>query len=125
MSETQPSIEFFKGVAEELTNVRLRQGKETGVRNVLMFFRQMKALDILNSYTKQATGTLRLVDSEGEIDVTPSSVKIRYGGDEGDDLMGVECQIDIDRDDHWERLMRFLNRYAEANGMAYQGKDEG
>lgn len=124
MSEIKPSIEFFKGVSEELTNIRLRQGKETGIRNVLMFFRQLNALDIINSYTKQATGTLRLVDSEGEINVTPSSIKIRYGGDESDELMGVECQIDIDREEHWERLMRFLKRYAEANGMAYQENDE-
>ena len=124
MSEIKPSIEFFQGVFEELSNIRLRRGKETGIRNVLLFFRQLNALDILKSYTKHATGTLRLVDSEGEINVTPSSVKIRYGGDEGEDLMGVECQIDIDRDDHWERLMRFLHRYAEANGMAYQDSEQ-
>ncbi|MFM7909650.1 MAG: photosystem II reaction center protein Psb28, partial [Microcystis sp.] len=25
-------------------------------------------------------------------------------------------------DEHWERFMRFMNRYAAANGMGYQDK---
>ena len=45
-----------------------------------------------------------------------------FGGPEGDELVQVECILDIDREDHWERFMRFMHRYAEANGMAYGEK---
>jgi photosystem II Psb28-2 protein len=34
-------------------------------------------------------------------------------------LNGVEYQFEIEREDHWERFIGFMNPYAEANGMAY------
>ncbi|MEL4897821.1 photosystem II reaction center protein Psb28 [Crocosphaera sp. Alani8] len=120
MSDITPSIEFFVGISEELSNVSLRRGKQTGIRNVLMSFENLKSLERFRSYTTQTYGDLRLIDSEGEISVTPSSLKIIWGGDEGDELKEVRCGFEIGNDDHWERFMRFMERYAEANGMAYQ-----
>lgn len=121
---TTPSIEFFVGLSEELSNVSLRRGKSTGIRNVLMTFDNLKALERFNSFTQEYQGNLRLIDSEGEISVTPSSLKIIYGGDDGDDLQRVECGFEINSDSHWERFMRFMNRYAESNGMGYSGKEK-
>ncbi|MEO1300096.1 MAG: photosystem II reaction center protein Psb28 [Cyanobacteria bacterium J06636_16] len=43
-----------------------------------------------------------------------------YGGPEGEDLRSVECKLEIDRDDLWERFIRFIHRYAEANGLTYR-----
>ncbi len=123
MSSSVPSIEFFKGISEELSNVSLRRNKNTGVRNVLMTFDSLKAIDKFNSFTKNSTGNMLLTDSEGEISVAPSSVKIIFGGDEGDQLKKVKCTFEIDREDHWERFMRFMHRYAEANGMEYGSRD--
>jgi len=114
-----PSIEFFKGLSEELSNVRLRRNKATGVRSVVMIFEKLQAIEAFNSYRKEFAGDLCLADSEGEIRVTPSSTKFIFGGDEGDELRGVRCQFEIDKDEHWQRFMRFMNRYAEANGMEY------
>ena len=51
--------------------------------------------------------------------MSPSGIKMYYGGPEGEDIKRVECKLEIDRDDHWERFMRFMHRYSEANGMAY------
>ncbi len=120
MSDVTPSIEFFVGISEELSNVSLRRSKQTGIRNVLMIFENLKSLERFRSYTTQTYGDLRLIDSEGEISVTPSSLKIIWGGDEGDELKEVRCGFDIEKDEHWDRFMRFMERYAEANGMAYQ-----
>lgn len=117
-----PSIEFFVGISEELSNVSLRRSKETGIRNVLMTFKNLKSLEKFQSFTQQTYGDLRLIDSEGEISVKPSSLRIIFGGDEGDDLQRVECGFEMEKDDHWERFMRFMKRYAEANGMGYQDK---
>lgn len=122
MTNSTPSIEFFSGVSEELSNVRLRRNKNTGVRGVLMIFENLKAIERFNSFTQQSTGDLRLIDSEGEISVAPSGVRFIFGGDEGDELKRVECDFEIERDDHWQRFMRFMNRYAEANGMEYSDK---
>jgi photosystem II Psb28-2 protein len=125
MSSSNPSIEFFVGVPEELENVSLRRQKDTGTRVVLMTFKTLKAIEKFQSFTKQTYGDLRLIDSEGQISIEPSSVKFIFGGDDGDDLLRVECGLEIYSEEHWERFMRFMNRYAEANGMGYQGKGEG
>lgn len=119
MTCTSPRIEFFNGLSEHLSDVSLRRNRNTGIRTIVLTFKQLKALERFNSYTRQFNKTLRLVDEEGEISLMPSSLQVVYGGDEGDDLQGVDCHIEIDREDHWERLMRFMHRYAEANGMEY------
>ncbi|MGK7873103.1 MAG: photosystem II reaction center protein Psb28 [Xenococcaceae cyanobacterium] len=124
MTSSTPSIEFFVGVSEELSNVSLRRHKNTGVRSVLMTFENLKALARFQSFTKRSYGNLRLIDSEGEISVEPSSLKFIFGGDEGDDLKRVECGFEIELEDHWERFMRFMHRYAEANGMAFSNKNK-
>ncbi|BAZ30141.1 photosystem II protein PsbW, class I [Cylindrospermum sp. NIES-4074] len=122
MSSTTPSIQFFVGVFEELNNVSLRRERRTGKRIVLLTFNQLNALEGFKSFTKQSLNALLLSDEEGEISVTPSSTKFIFGGDEGDELKQVKCEFEIEQDDHWERFMRFMHRYAEANGMEYGEK---
>ena len=119
MTAQIPSIQFFEGIYEELSNVSLRRNRNSGIRNVLMSFKSLKALEKFNSFTKKFSKSLMLIDEEGTISVEPSSVKFIFSGDEGDDLERVDCQFEIEREDHWERFMRFMNRYAESNGMAY------
>ncbi len=118
---TTPAIEFFVDIPESLDNVSLRRSKVTGKRNVLFIFKQLNSLEKFKSFTQQTYGDLRLKDEEGVISIIPSSMKFIFGGEEGDDLVRVECGFEIEEDDHWERFMRFMNRYAEANGMGYQG----
>ncbi|HEY9872054.1 MAG TPA: photosystem II reaction center protein Psb28 [Candidatus Obscuribacterales bacterium] len=114
-----PSIQFFEGIPEELSNVSLRRTRSTGVRNVMMSFKQLKALEKFNSFRKRFSNSMLLTDEEGEIRVEPSSVQFIFKGAEGDELERVDCKFEIEQEDHWERFMRFMNRYAEANGMAY------
>jgi photosystem II Psb28-2 protein len=63
---------------------------------------------------------LCLTDKEGEIRATPSSVKFIFGEPEGDEFQRMDCAIEIEQENHWERFMRFMNRYAQTNGMEYQ-----
>ena len=119
MTVELPSIQFFEGLYEELDDVSLRRNRSTGVRTVLMTFKKLKAIERFNSFTQRFSNAIRLQDSEGEISIEPSGVKFIFGGPEGDDLERVECRFELDREDHWERFMRFMHRYAEANGMEY------
>ena len=120
--EIEPTIEFFEGLPEELSDVSLRRSKQTGDRIVVMIFEKLQALDGFNSYRGEFRKALHLRDSEGIIEVEPDVLKMIYGGDEEDELRWVECKFAIPRDDHFERFMRFMNRYAAANGMAYEDK---
>ena len=61
---------------------------------------------------------------KGVISVAPSSVKFLFGGREGDEFQRMECEFEIQREDHWERFMRFMNRYAQANGMVYSESEK-
>lgn len=119
VTSTTPTIQFFAGIFEELSNVSLRREVRTDKRIVMFQFDQLKAIEGFTSFTQQSLNSLLLTDEEGDISVTPSSTRFIFGGDEGDELKGVECKFEIERDDHWERFMRFMHRYAEANGMEY------
>ena len=127
MTSQTPSIQFFEGISEQLSNVSLRRNRNSGVRSVLMTFDSLKALEKFNSFTKGAANSMILADEEGAISVTPSSVQFLFSGPEGDELKRVECKFEIEQEDHWERFMRFMNRYAEVNGLAYSetGKSTG
>ena len=119
MASSIPSIEFFDGIYEDLSGVSLRRDRQTGDRIVLMSFNQLKAIERFQSYTNRFSKALRLTDEEGQIDVQPDSVQFVFGGPEGDDLQRVDCKFAVTQDDHWDRFMRFMNRYADANGMEY------
>ncbi|NEO30419.1 MAG: photosystem II reaction center protein Psb28 [Symploca sp. SIO3C6] len=120
MNSQAPSIQFFEGIYEELSNVSLRHSPSRGVRIVLMTFDELQALEKFNSFTKKSTNSMLLTDEEGEIRIEPSSVKILFGGSEGNELQRVECALEFDIEERWERFMRFMHRYAEANGMGYK-----
>ena len=119
LAASAPTIEFFDGIYEDLSNVSLRRDRQTGDRIVLLIFKQLHAIEQFRSYTSRFSNALKLTDEEGQIAIQPDSVQFVFGGPEGDDLDRVECKFAIDRDDHWDRFMRFMHRYAEANGMAY------
>lgn len=119
MTDSIPFIEFFEGVPEELSDVSLRQNRSTGIRSVLMTFKTLRSIERFRSYTNRFAKALILNDTEGKISIEPSSIKFIFGGPEGDDLERVECRFEIDQEDHWQRFMRFMHRYAEANDMGY------
>ncbi|AFY67182.1 photosystem II reaction center protein Psb28 [Geitlerinema sp. PCC 7407] len=119
MTTSLPSVEFFEGISEEISNVSLRRNRNTGARSVLLSFEKLRCIERFNSYRKRFSNALLLTDSEGQITVEPSSVQFIFGGPEGDDLERVDCKFEIEREEHWERFRRFMDRYAEANGMAY------
>lgn len=119
MTVNTPSIQFFEGLPEELSNVSLRRSKTSGARSVVMTFNSLKAIERFNSFRKKFSNSMQLTDEEGVISVEPSGVQFIFSGPEGDDLERVECKFEIEQEDHWERFMRFMHRYAEANGMGY------
>jgi photosystem II Psb28-2 protein len=119
MENKIPSVEFFDGIAEDLENVSLRRNPSTGLRSVKFTFSSLKALDRGNSFIKRSFNTLQLIDSEGTISVAPTSTKLFWGGAENDELKRFEFVFEIDRSEHWDRFMRFMDRYSAANGMTF------
>lgn len=120
MNSVTPSIEFFVGVPEELSDVRLRRDRQTGENSVKMTFVNIKAVQGVNSFAKASFNDIRLVDSEGTISIEPKSSKL-FWKDKGDDeeLAKIEIIFDVSSNDNWERFMRFMERYSQANGWEF------
>ncbi|UIE39669.1 photosystem II reaction center protein Psb28 [Leptodesmis sichuanensis] len=119
MVTQSPSIQIFAGVQEELSGVSLRRNKLSGQRSAVLIFDKLESLEHFRSYWKRSANAVHLIDEEGEMLIEPSGVRFLYGGPEGEDLRRVECKLEIDQNDHWDRFMRFMNRYAAANDMVY------
>lgn len=119
MANVIPTVEFYEGITEEISNVSLRRDRSTGLRLVILMFERIRAIEKFQNFRSRFAKALKLVDEEGVIAIEPAGIKFIFGGPEGDDLRQVNCTLEVDRDDHWDRLMRFMHRYAKANGMEY------
>ena len=119
MSQQIPSIQFFANIPEELSGVSLRRLKASGHHLAVLKFDKLASLENFLSFRKSSANALHLIDEEGEMLIEPRSFRLLYGGPEGEDLQGVECRLEIPQEEHWERFMRFMHRYAEANDLAY------
>jgi photosystem II Psb28-2 protein len=124
MTTQTPCIQIFEGVPEELSGVSLRRDRATGSHVAVLQFESLASLDHFRSFRKRSRNAIHLLDEEGEVLIEPSGIQLFFGGFEGDELKRVECKLEIDRDDHWERFMRFMHRYADANNLAYGEPDE-
>jgi photosystem II Psb28-2 protein len=96
---TSPTVQFYEGIPETISDVRLRQNTSTGDRSALLIFERMEAIEQFKSFRNEFSKALKMIDEEGVITIEPSGVKFIFGGPEGDDLVRVECILDIDRDD--------------------------
>jgi photosystem II Psb28-2 protein len=110
------TIQFIDGLDEELGGVSLRKRRDSNTKIVVLVFNQLKAIERLRAYRKQISH-LWLRDDEGEIRVSPTGVKFFYIED--DELSKAECSFEVESEDVFERVMRFLHRYADEHGFEY------
>ena len=111
------SVQFIDGVDEEIDSVSLRQKKRSPVKSVVLLFKEVRAIERGRSFYRKID-SLTLADEEGKIRVEPTGIKFTYRGE--DELAQAECTFEVASEDHWERVMRFFNRYAEAKGFTFQ-----
>lgn len=103
-------IQFSKGVDEEVVpDVRLTRSKSGNSGTATFIFERPKALDKDN--LNEITG-MYLVDEEGEI--TCLDVKAKFINGEP---VGIEAKYVMKSAGEWDRFMRFMQRYAEKNGL--------
>ncbi len=110
------SVQFIQGLEETITEISLRKIKQTGMRVVVLVFERMQAMENMRSFTA-GSDSLWLRDEEGELQVFPKGMKFYFKND--DDLARVECSFEVHSDDLFARVMRFLERYAAANGFEF------
>ena len=111
------SVQFIEGLNEKITEVSLRKRRNSDTKIVVLIFEHLQATESFRSFTN-TINTLWLKDEEGNIKVSPSGIKF-LSADESD-FSKVECSFEVESEEIFERVMRFLHRYAEANGFEFK-----
>ena len=105
-------IQFSRGITEDVVpDVRLTRSKTGESATATFIFQNPKALS--NENTEEITG-MYLIDEEGEIITREVKGKFINGKPEALEAVHV-----MRSKDEWERFLRFMQRYAEENGLEF------
>ncbi|WP_416675438.1 photosystem II reaction center protein Psb28 [Egbenema bharatensis] len=105
-------IQFSRGIREDVVpDVRLTRAKDGTNGQAIFYFQNPKALS--NDRTDDITG-MYLIDDEGEISTREVKAKFVNGQPEALEAIYVMKSVE-----EWERFIRFMDRYAEENGLGF------
>ncbi len=105
-------IQFSRGVDEDaIPDVRLTRAKDGSTGTATFYFEKPKALS--RNTTDEITG-MYLIDEEGELMTREVKAKFINGQPEA-----LEALYIMRSPEEWDRFMRFMQRYAEENGLGF------
>jgi photosystem II protein len=105
-------IQFSRGIDEDaVPEVRLTRSKSGQQGTATFIFVKPKALS--STSTEDITG-MYLIDDEGELLTREVKAKFINGQPEG-----LEALYIMKSPAEWDRFMRFMERYSEANGLGF------
>ncbi|NEP11834.1 MAG: photosystem II reaction center protein Psb28 [Symploca sp. SIO2C1] len=105
-------IQFFRGVKEEVVpDVRLTRSRNGSQGTATFYFDKPKAFD---GTQKESIEGMYMIDEEGEIVTRDVKGKFVNGQPEALEVMHFMKSAEA-----WERFMRFMKRYAEANDLGF------
>ncbi len=103
-------IEFAKGIVEEsVPDVRLTRSRDGSNGQAIFRFEESKILDSGN--TQEVTG-MYMIDEEGELLTREVNCKFING-----EPTALEATYVMKSAQEWDRFIRFMERYAEENGL--------
>ncbi|WP_413164139.1 photosystem II reaction center protein Psb28 [Capilliphycus salinus ALCB114379] len=106
------TIQFARGVDEEkIPDVRLTRSRDKSQGTATFYFDNPDALS--KEFSDEITG-MYLIDEEGELLTREVKAKFVNGKPEA-----IEAVYLMKSEEEWERFMRFMNRYAQANGLEF------
>ena len=105
-------IEFSRGLTEEtVPDVRLTRSKDGSTGTATFYFESPKILG--DDVQEEITG-MYMIDSEGEIVTREVKGKFINGK-----AKAIEAVYIMKSQQDWDRFMRFMERYAEAQGLQF------
>lgn len=105
-------IQFSRGIDEDaVPEVRLTRSKSGEQGTATFLFDNPKALS--STSTEDITG-MYLIDEEGEMLTREVKAKFING-----QPAGLEALYIMKSPAEWDRFMRFMERYSEANGLGF------
>jgi photosystem II protein len=112
------SLQFIKGVKEpSVPEVRLMRSR-TGGNGSATFVFDNPSIFQASGDMGDITG-LFMVDDEGELSTTDVKAKFINGKPQA-----IEAKFSMRSQFEWDRFMRFMDRYAEENGLGLERNDK-
>jgi len=104
-------IQLTRGIDEEVSDVRLTRSKDGTSGTATFFFKEPNCTNKANQALTDITGMFML-DEEGELVTRNVNAKFLDGKP-----AGITAIYVMSGNEQWERFMRFMERYAQSNGM--------
>lgn len=105
-------IQFAKGIDEEvIPDVRLTRARDGSNGTATFYFQNPQAL---NSGSADEITGMYMIDEEGEIVTREVKGKFVNGKPEALEVLHLMRSAD-----EWNRFMRFMERYSEDHGLAF------
>ena len=113
-TELDATIEFVRGLEEkDVPDVRLTRARD-GSSGVATFkFSNPNCFDASTQQAGEVTGMF-MIDEEGEISTTSVNASFANGKPQS-----IESTYVMNSPAEWDRFMRFMERYGEANGLGF------
>ena len=108
------TIQFIQGLNEKvLPDVKLTRSRDGSTGTASFRFKDPNILDKSTAKEGEITG-MYLVDEEGTLETKDVNAKFINGKPEA-----IEAVYIMRSPEAWDRFMRFMERYGEANGLAF------
>lgn len=108
------AIQFIKGIDEEvIPDVRLTRSRDGNTGTATFRFAKPRVLEASMGNKGDITG-MYLMDEEGELVTRDVNAKFINGKPEA-----IESVYIIKSPEDWDRFMRFMERYAQDNGLKF------
>ncbi|WP_019500202.1 photosystem II reaction center protein Psb28 [Pseudanabaena sp. PCC 6802] len=110
-------IQLAANIDEEATDVKITRSKDGSTSTATFYFAEPKCMSSENPEQSNNILGMFMIDEEGEIVTRNVNAKFINGKP-----AGIEAIYRMEGEFAWERFLRFMNRYAEANGMSLNKK---
>ncbi|KAI8464355.1 MAG: photosystem II subunit 28 [Monoraphidium minutum] len=111
------SMQFIKGINEPtVPEVSLRRARNGSSGSALLMF-ESPSIFQASGELGEITG-LFMIDDEGELSTTDVKAKFVNGKPQA-----IEAKYNMRSSFEWDRFIRFMDRYAEENGLGFEKKD--
>jgi len=108
------SIQFVKGLPEKvIPEIKVTRAKDGSSGIATFFFPNPNVFDSSTSSEGEVTG-MYLVDDEGELATTEVNARFVNGKPQS-----ITSTILLKDPEEWDRFMRFMEKYGEANGLGF------
>lgn len=109
-------IQLAPDIDEEATDVKITRSKDGSTSTATFYFAEPKCMSAENQEQNPILGMF-MIDEEGELVTRNVNAKFINGKP-----AGIEALYRMEGEYAWERFLRFMDRYAEANGMSLNKK---